>query len=103
MICLKETQELMMSKDYRERFIAEYWQNKIRYEKLKSFNIKIEAAQLCPEDIREPIYDCPNDLLKEQQRIMGEYLHILELRAYIEEIDLFKKEQGEGEKTNEYK
>lgn len=101
MICLEETKKLMMSKNYRERFIAEYWQTKIRYEKLKTFNVQIEAAELCPENIREPIHDCPNELLREQQRIMGEYLHILELRAYIEDIDLFeeKEEKGEGVQT----
>ena len=29
-----------------------------------------------------------NYLLREQQRIVGEYLHTLEMRAVIEEIDL---------------
>lgn len=32
---LKETVELMNSKDYKGRFVAEYHQVKIRYEKLK--------------------------------------------------------------------
>ena len=35
---LKETTKLMTSTDYKERFVAEYWQTKIRYEKLKAFN-----------------------------------------------------------------
>ena len=44
---LNETIPFMTSSDYKERFIAEYWQLKIRYEKLKTFNAKIEAARLC--------------------------------------------------------
>lgn len=32
---LKDTVELVMSDDYKERFIAEYCQTKIRYGKLK--------------------------------------------------------------------
>ena len=41
---LNNTVELMNSSDYRDRFKAEYYQTKIRYEKLKKFNTKIEAA-----------------------------------------------------------
>ena len=84
---LKDTIEMMQSADYKERFKAEYKQTKIRYEKLKVFNTKIEAAQLTG-NIEEPKHDCPAPLLREQQRIMGEYLHLLEVRAEIEHIDL---------------
>lgn len=92
---LKNTINFMNSKDYKERFIAEYWQTKIRYEKLKTFNAKIEAAQRVRfsdivEKIPEPKHDCPTELLEEQQRAMGQYLHILEVRAVIENIDLNK-------------
>lgn len=90
---LKETTKLMTSADYKERFVAEYWQTKIRYEKLKAFNTKIEAAQRVrfsevENKLKEPIHDCPADILVEQQHILGEYLHILEIRAVIEGIDL---------------
>jgi hypothetical protein len=90
---LKETTKLMTSADYKERFVAEYWQAKIRYEKLKAFNTKIEAAQRVrfsdvENKLKEPIHDCPADILIEQQHILGEYLHILEIRAVIEGIDL---------------
>ena len=90
---LKETTKLMTSADYKERFVAEYWQTKIRYEKLKAFNTKIEAAQRVrfsevENKLKEPIHDCPADILIEQQHILGEYLHILEIRAVIEGIDL---------------
>ena len=83
---LKQTEDLMNSSDYKERFAGEYWQTKIRYEKLKNFNNRIEASSLV--NIEEPKHDCPYHLLKEQQRLMGEYLHILEVRAIIEKVDL---------------
>ena len=90
---LKETTKLMTSTDYKERFVAEYWQTKIRYEKLKAFNTKIEAAQRIrfsevENKLKEPIHDCPADILVEHQHVLGEYLHILEIRAVIEGIDL---------------
>lgn len=90
---LEDTINLMNSSDYKERFMAEYWQTKIRYEKLKVFNNKIEAAQLTrfsevDNKVKEPKHDCPADILKEQQTSMGNYLHLLEIRAVMENIDL---------------
>ena len=89
---LKETIEMMCSDDYKERFKAEYHQTKIRYEKLKSLNTKIEAAEMTKFEknniVVEPKHDCPHHLLRDQQRVMGEYLHILEVRAVIEGIEL---------------
>lgn len=87
----KTTVDGMLSADYRERFKAEYQQTKLRYEKLKAFNTRIEAASLTEcmkNELEMPKHDCPAHLLREQQRIMGEYLHILELRAQIERIEL---------------
>ena len=88
----KDTIEMMQSEDYKERFKAEYHQTKIRYERLKAFCNKIEAARVTEySTLRRaemPIHDCPEDLLREQQRAMGQYLHILEIRAVIEGIDL---------------
>ena len=88
-----DTVEGMLSPDYKERFKAEYYQTKIRYERLKKFNTRIEAAgrtDYKPDGVRVPMpkHDCPDDLLIHQQRAMGEYLHILEVRAVIEGIDL---------------
>ena len=88
---LNNTVELMNSSDYRDRFKAEYYQTKIRYEKLKKFNTKIEAAyaiHMTKKDVEVPKHDCPDSILNDQQRVMGQYLHILELRAEIEGIDL---------------
>ncbi len=88
---LKDTVEMMNSEDYKERFKAEYYQTKIRYEKLKAFNTKIEAARrtdYMEKKYPMPKHDCPDELLVEQQRAMGNYLHILEVRAVIEDIEL---------------
>jgi hypothetical protein len=35
-----------------------------------------------------PEHDCPDFLLRDQEKAMAEYLHILELRAVIEGIIL---------------
>lgn len=82
---LKDTEKLMESADYDERFKAEYYQTKIRYEKLKDYANKIEV-----EDItgRKMLHVCPLDMLREQQRYMGQYLHVMELRAIIEGVEL---------------
>lgn len=83
---LKDTIDLMTSTDYKERFIAEYRQVKIRYEKLKAFCNKIEAAEITGKE--PPKHDCPVSLLRDQQCVMGNYLRILELRAEIEGVQL---------------
>ena len=88
---LKDTIVPMCSANYKDRFVAEYIQLKIRYEMLKAFNTKIKAAVLsfgeeC--EVEEPRHDCPAELLREQQKLMGELLHVLEVRAVIEGIDL---------------
>ena len=93
---LIQTADMMTSEYYKERFKAEYWQTKIRYEKLKTLNTKIEAARMtCGgyineriNTVKEPSHDCPAELLMQQQHVMGEYLHVLELRAVIEGINL---------------
>lgn len=79
---LKDTIEMMQSEDFKERFKAEYYQTKIRYEKLHKMVIKAEAGTLNFEP------KCPIALFKEQKRRMGEYLYYLEVRAEIEGIDL---------------
>lgn len=84
---LKDTVKGMQSADYKERFIAEYQQTQIRYEKLRNFCDKIELATKYHVG-KEPKHDCPYELLREQQTQMGAYLHILELRAIVEKIDL---------------
>ncbi len=88
LLALSDTVELMQSTDYRDRFVAEYIQTALRYERLKEFNTMIEAAEqwMYSDDMID--HDCPLELLQKQQKAMGEYLHVLELRAKIEDIDL---------------
>lgn len=83
---LKEKVELMNSEDYKERFVAEYHQVKIRYEKLKNFCNKIEVETMLGKEVTN--HDCPLELLREQQKYMGLYLSVLEKRALIENIVL---------------
>lgn len=90
---LSDTVALMCSEDYKARFVAEYNQTKIRYEKLKAFNTKIEAARRTQcygqvPVVDMPKHDCPEELLLDQQTAMGHYLHILEVRAEIEGVAL---------------
>ena len=79
---LKNTIEMMNSADYKERFKAEYYQTKIRYEKLHKMVVKYEAGTLnfTPK--------CSLELLKQQKSFMGQYLYTLEIRAEIEGIEL---------------
>lgn len=76
------TIELMKSEDYTDRFKAEYWQTKIRYDKLFKMLVKYKAGTL----VFKP--HCSYELLMEQLRLMGQYLMMLEVRAEIEAIDL---------------
>lgn len=84
----EDTVPMMLSEDYKARFVAEYRQTKIRYERLKRFCDRIEAAYRSNGKVEMPKHDCELELLREQQRFMGEYLHMLEIRAVIEHIDL---------------
>ena len=81
-ITLSDTINLMISKNYKERFIAEYWQVKIRYEKLKNMLDKWDYGYL------DFLPDCPRELYNIQICGMKQYLDILERRAKIENIDL---------------
>ena len=79
---LKDTIELMNSKDYKERFKAEYLQAKVRYDKLDAMTVKYEAGTL------NFTPSCSLELLKEQKKYMENYIRILKIRAEIEKINL---------------
>ncbi len=79
---LKDTIDLMNSNDYKERFIAEYLQVKIRYNKLLNMLTKWDKGEL---DFKP---DVPRMVYNKQILSMGEYLKTLEYRAKIEKIDL---------------
>ena len=82
---LKDTVEMMNSNDYKERFRGEYFQAKIRYDKLDAMTVKYEAGTLTftPK--------CSLELLKEQKKYMGNYIRCLKIRAEIEGIELDKE------------
>lgn len=83
---LKDTIEGMTSNDYKERFKAEYYQLKIRTDKLGVFIGRIFEAQA--RGTEEPKHDCPLTLLQLQHDRMCSYMDLLEKRALIEHIDL---------------
>ena len=79
---LKETIEMMVSSDYKERFIAEYKQLEIRRNGLYNMLKKYKAGEL-------PFTpSCSYDLLNGQLKAMDMYSGYLEERAKIEIIKL---------------
>lgn len=79
---LNETVELMNSADYKDRFKAEYFQVKIRHDKLKAMCDKRDEGKLnfkptCPREI----YDLQLDAMKR-------YMDVLVIRAKIENVEL---------------
>ena len=81
-VTLEDTIKLMKSEDYKERFVAEYMQTKIRYNNLHKMIVRMEAGTL------DFIPDTPILILKNQKSFMGQYLNQLEIRAEIEGIAL---------------
>lgn len=74
--------------DWKNRLVEEYRQTKERYEKLKAYNNKQEVAlELDPATQTRRCYYA-NELMRRQQRAMGDYLQLLELRATLEGIEL---------------
>ena len=78
---LKDTVNLMLSDDYKDRFSAEFQQLAIRFEKLRKMvdaykNDKLDFAPACPLD-----------LLEEQLFYMSAYKNSLLRRAFIEGVD----------------
>lgn len=67
---------------WRERMQKEYHDLKTRYEKLHRMVTKYEAGTL------DFTPNCSLELLRQQKRHMGEYLHDLEIRAEVEGIEL---------------
>lgn len=82
---LRDTVALMESSDYKDRFKGEYWQTKIRYDKLHKMVVKYEAGTL------DFTPTTPLDILKKQLSYMGMYLYTLEIRAQLEGVELFKE------------
>lgn len=79
---LANTAKMMTSTDYKERFKAEYYQVKIRLDRLEKVLVKYEAGTLNFEA------SCPLEVLKAQAQAMRQYLYVLEVRAEIEKIEI---------------
>ena len=75
-ITLSDTVQMMNSTDWKERLKAEYWQLKIRYDKLLDTGIWNNSTQ------------CPLTLMQRQAMYMQSYLEVLEKRAEVEGVDL---------------
>lgn len=79
---LNETVKMMNSADFKERAKAEYYQLKIRKEKLEAMLEKYRNGTL------DFTPNCSYDLLHEQLIYMSSYLRVLKERARIENIEL---------------
>lgn len=79
---LIETVELMQNVNYKQRFLAEYYQLKIRIEKLEAMVNKWDKGEL------DFIPTCNREIYDDQLYYMRGYLNILKDRAEIEGIEL---------------
>ena len=79
---LKDTVAGMTSADYKERFKAEYYQLKIRFDKLNAMVEKWDKGEL------NFVPTCPRELYTRQLNAMKDYLTVLEERAALEKVDL---------------
>lgn len=77
---LKDTVEMMTSSDYKERFKAEYYQLKLRYDKLALMITKWDEGTLGFEPT------CSRTLLVRQLHHMRMYMIDLETRGKVEGI-----------------
>ena len=80
MMELKDTVEMMLSDDYKERFKAEYWQLKIRHDKLQKMVNNWDNLDFTPT--------CPYSIYMYQLIAMDDYLMQLRYRAKLEEVEL---------------
>mgnify|MGYP000038886736 CR=1 FL=1 len=78
----QECEAVAVEPCWQERMQAEYHDLKTRYEKLHRMVTKYEAGTL------DFTPNCSIDMLRQQKRHMGEYLHDLEIRAEIEGVEL---------------
>ena len=79
---LIDTVDMMSSTDYQDRFRAEYYQLKIRYNKLMEMLRKWKAGELNFKP------SCPYNVLYQQSTCMKMYLDVLEERVKIENVEL---------------
>lgn len=82
---LKDTVKLMKSKEYIDRFKAEFYQLAKRHESLGKMLQKYKDGKL---DFK-PV--CSYEILYQQYVFMGLYLDVLYLRAGLEQITLYSE------------
>lgn len=82
MMNLADTVKGMNSTDYKERFVAEYNQLKIRFIGLMNMCGKWDRNELTFEPT------CPRSTYDLQLKAMRDYMAILEMRAVMEGIEL---------------
>ena len=78
---LSATNKLMVSEDYKGRFLAEYIQLESRYEALMNIIWKYDHGEKLGFEL-----DTPMHLLKKQAKAMYEYISALNERARFEDI-----------------
>lgn len=84
-----EIAALLESDDWKERLRGEYYELRIRYEKLKAYNVKIEIrCRMTPSCVEKAEDEVTRVLRRDQEETMARYLHLLELRAAAAGIDL---------------
>lgn len=81
-LMMERANTLAMSTDYKERFVGEYMQLRIRCDKLSAMLAKWDAGTL------EFTPTCPRSTYDGQIRAMKDYLMFLEARAAIENVDI---------------
>lgn len=81
-VLLQDTVELMTSSSYQDRFVAEFYQLKIRRDKLADMCKKWDAGAL---DFQPT---CSRETYTVQLQAMNKYLDILTIRAEVEGISL---------------
>lgn len=89
---LRNTVEYMISTDYKDRFVAEYYQLKIRYEKLKDMCDKWDEGELSFTPT------CERKIYNSQLKAMRDYMEVLEKRAIIENVSLILEDDNEYKK-----
>ena len=83
---LSDTVFLMESADYKNRFLGEYLQLRIRMEKLSKLLAEYRVKMATGESIP---YKCSYNMLEDQLYAMEQYRRSLEERAIVEDIDVW--------------
>ena len=85
---MKDFSERSMKMEaYKERMKEEYKELKGKYERLHKLLVRFDSKTL------DFTLNCPIELLRKQSALMGDYLYVLEMRGFIEDIDLYEDDK----------